>query len=62
MAYKTTKKADADIIGIYVAGADSFGVEQAERDYAGLEEAFERIADHPLLMRERPEFKPPVRL
>lgn len=62
MAYKTTEKADADIIDIYVYGADTFGTGQAEHYLAGLEDAFERIAAQPLLMRERPEFQPSVRL
>lgn len=62
MAYRTTKKADADIIDIYLYGARVFGAVQAERYHAGLVRVFEEIAAQPLLMRERMEFRPPVRL
>lgn len=41
MNFKTTQKADEDIIGIYVYGAQQFGTAQAERYHAGLVECFE---------------------
>jgi toxin ParE1/3/4 len=62
MGYKTTRKADADIIDIYVYGAQNFGTAQAERYHTGLINAFERLALDPYLMRERREIQPPIRL
>lgn len=61
MNYKTTQKADEDIIGIYVYGAQQFGTAQAERYHAGLVECFEFLAEHPFAARERTEFNPSVR-
>ncbi|HEY4250537.1 MAG TPA: type II toxin-antitoxin system RelE/ParE family toxin [Roseomonas sp.] len=62
MGYRTSRQADQDIIDIYLHGAAAFGIEQAERYHAELAAAFERLADHPHLARERVEFSPPVRL
>jgi toxin ParE1/3/4 len=62
MNLKTTSRADEDIIDIYIYGVREFGVQQAERYHAGLVEAFQLLADHPYAMRERREFRPPVRL
>lgn len=36
MSYKTTRKADQDIIDIYAHGVAEFGVELAERYHVGL--------------------------
>jgi toxin ParE1/3/4 len=41
-------------------GVGAFGIEQAENYSAGLEAAFEFIADHPQGTRERREINPPV--
>ncbi|UEM06915.1 type II toxin-antitoxin system RelE/ParE family toxin (plasmid) [Skermanella rosea] len=62
MNFKTTEKADEDIIGIYVYGMRRFGTEQAERYHAGLIECFSFLCEHPFAARERSEFDPPVRL
>lgn len=62
MSYKTTRRADQDIIDIYVRGAAEFGVEQAERYHEGLVSVLELLAENPHLARERTEFDPPVRL
>jgi toxin ParE1/3/4 len=62
MIYRTTRRADQDIIDIYVHGAAEFGVEQAERYHEGLISVFDLLAGNPLLARERTEFNPPVRL
>lgn len=62
MAYKLTKKADADIITIYVEGVYEFGVAQAEKYHAELERIFELLSDSPMLARERKEITPPVRV
>lgn len=62
MTYRTTRRADQDIIDIYVYGAAEFGIEQAERYHEGLVETFEALSANPLMARERPEIDPPVRL
>jgi toxin ParE1/3/4 len=62
MAYRTTLRADGDIIGIYVDGARTFGTAQADRYFAGLIDCFDLLARHPLLARERTELDPPVRV
>ena len=62
MNFKTTEKADEDIIGIYLYGAQQFGTAQAERYHSGLIECFEFLAERPFAARERAELTPPVRL
>lgn len=62
MIFRTSPQADEDIADLYVAGAMRFGVAQAERYQNGLFAAFQMLADHPLMARERRELAPPVRL
>lgn len=62
MIFRTTERADDDIIGIYVHGVREFGARQAEKYHAGIAEAFRLLADNPFIVRERQEFRPPVRL
>lgn len=62
MGYRTTRRADQDIIGIYLHGCRNFGQDQAERYHEGLAAIFDLIAANPRMARERPEFTPPVRL
>jgi Plasmid stabilization system protein len=62
MTYRTTRRADQDVIDIYVHGAGEFGLDQAERYHQGLVATFELLAENPRLARERSEFELPVRL
>ena len=62
MAYRTTRKAEQDIIGIYLWGCRQFGQKQAERYHAGLTQTLNLLGDNPRLARERAEFDPPVRM
>lgn len=62
MTYRLSRKAEDDIIQLYLRGARDFGVAQAERYYAGLEAIFSFLADYPLAARERLEIHPPVRV
>jgi toxin ParE1/3/4 len=62
MRYRTTRRANQDIIDIYLRSAAEFGTDQAELYHAELVAAFERLAAHPRIARERTEFSPPVRL
>jgi toxin ParE1/3/4 len=62
MRYRTTERAEEDIIDAYVRGARDFGEAQAERYHAGLMRALEFVATNPLAARERAEYTPPVRM
>lgn len=62
MIYKTTTRANEDIIDIYVHGAHEFGTGQAENYHQALVELFGILANNPFIARERQEFRPPVRL
>lgn len=62
MAFRTTRKADQDIIDIYLRGCREYGQPQAERYHAGLAQTLDLIGDNPRMARERTEFKPPVRM
>ena len=62
MAYKLSVKAEEDIVHVYREGARLFGVEQAEKYHAGLEQIFRFLADTPRAARERLEITPPVRI
>jgi len=62
MSYRLSRRAEDDLIEIYVIGARDFGIPQAERYFAGLEQAFAFLAEYPRAARERPEISPPVRI
>lgn len=47
--YQLTKKADADLEGIYLYTIEKFGLAQAETYHAKLKQAFQTIADNPKL-------------
>lgn len=59
--YSLSKKAAADLDGIYEYTILNFGLEQA-RDYLlGLHERFQSLADHPLHGRSADELAPDLR-
>lgn len=62
MRYKTTRKADQDLIEIYVRGVEDFGTVQAEQYAEGLFSTFDLLAENPHMARERVELDPPMRL
>ncbi len=62
MARRTSPEADDDFAQIYVYGLQTFGRRQAEAYAAGLLDAFDHLAIHPRLGRERDDINPPVRL
>jgi toxin ParE1/3/4 len=62
MAYRLSRKAEDDLVALYLIGAQTFGSAQAERYFAQLQEAFEFIARFPKAARERTEIDPPVRV
>ncbi len=62
MGYILSRKAEEDIIGIFITGAEQFGQEQAERYHEQLDKCFRFLADNPLAAHERFEITPPVRI
>lgn len=62
MTYRLSRKAEEDILQIYLTGAAEFGEDQAERYHAGLEQAFAFLADFPRAAPERLELNPPSRV
>ncbi|MEM1132935.1 MAG: type II toxin-antitoxin system RelE/ParE family toxin [Pseudomonadota bacterium] len=61
MTYRLSKKADEDIIRIYLDGAEQFGVAQADAYHASLERSFDFLAENPRAAREREELSPAFR-
>ena len=55
MTYRLSRKADDDIPNLYGFGVQTFGVDHAERYYAGLFDAYEFLAHFPLAARFWPE-------
>jgi len=62
MGYRLAKTAAKNPRQIYVEGVRLFGPDQAAHHHAQLGTAFETLAAHPKLARERPEISPPVRV
>lgn len=62
MSYRLTRRAEEDLIQIYVASVEVFGETQAERYQDALEAAFDLIGEFPEMARERAEYDPPVRI
>jgi toxin ParE1/3/4 len=62
MSYKFSRKADEDIINVYIDGVRDYGVAQAEKYHARLEYVFQLLSDTPHLARQRDEITPPVRI
>ncbi|WP_018950674.1 type II toxin-antitoxin system RelE/ParE family toxin [Thioalkalivibrio sp. ALMg11] len=62
MPFHLSKKAEEDVISIFVQGAAEFRVEHAGRYHAALERQFQFLEDNPLVARERLEIDPPVRV
>ena len=62
MAYRLSRKAEDDIIKIFVRGVAEFGAPQAELYHRELEHTFRFLDDNPLAARLREEIDPPVRV
>jgi len=62
MTYRTTRRADADIAELYAQGIQRFGIDRSERSIADLLRCLDRLADNPLIARERHELSPPIRV
>ena len=62
MPYRFSKKAEQDLISIYIDGAEQFGEAQAIAYHHDLEKVFDLLAENPAANRERDEFYPAVRV
>lgn len=62
MSYEISEQAKADMLHLYVDGAQKHGVDRAESYYAGLIRQFETLALSPKLYHQREEIAPPVRV
>lgn len=62
MSYRLSRKAAADLRTIYGEGIRLFGMDQADRYMARLEQAFDLLGDSPYIARERTELSPPARV
>jgi toxin ParE1/3/4 len=57
MGYRLSRKAEDDLIDIYLAGARDFGAAQAERYYFELQDVFEFLSRFPQIARGRTEIE-----
>lgn len=62
MSFRLSRKAEDDIIQLYLSGVRDFGAAQAEGYYAGLEPVLTFLANYPSAARERREINPSVRI
>jgi toxin ParE1/3/4 len=62
MTYKLSDAAEADLDGILDYTWTRYGADQAERYYLELRETMARLADAPLIARERHDLEPPVHI
>ena len=62
MNYVLSRKAEEDVISIYLHGLEKFGEMQAEDYHLKLQLCFEFLARNPLSTPERFELSPPVRI
>ena len=62
MRYKLSRKAEEDVINIFIDGAGQFGIAQAEHYHQELNQCFRFLAENPLVAPERFEIVPPVRI
>ncbi|NQE63176.1 type II toxin-antitoxin system RelE/ParE family toxin [Caulobacter sp. RHG1] len=57
MTYRLSRKAEDDVIQIYVDGVARFGVDQAERYHDGLARALDLLSAFPLAAPQRTELR-----
>lgn len=62
MTYILSRKAEEDIVNIYIDGFNRFGLLQADTYYAQLEQTFIFLSNNPEAARLRYEIKPAVRI
>ena|SRR5690554_641402 len=62
MGYRLSRKAEEDVISIFLEGVAQFGLHQAEHYHDWLEKSFRFLAENPLAAPERLEITPPIRI
>jgi len=62
MVYRLSREAEEDVIGIFLAGVEAFGLPQAEHYHNQIARSFRFPADNPMAPHERVEIEPPVRI
>ncbi|MEM9128234.1 MAG: type II toxin-antitoxin system RelE/ParE family toxin [Pseudomonadota bacterium] len=60
--FRVSAKAQDDIRSIAIYTQETWGVEQRRKYLNGMNAAFERLADMPLMAPERQDIDPPVRI
>ncbi|MFC5553344.1 type II toxin-antitoxin system RelE/ParE family toxin [Methylobacterium iners] len=59
--YRLTRRAENDLLDIFLFGLEQFGDVQAQRYQAGFEECFRMLAENPLLGRSAHAIAPALR-
>lgn len=62
MAYALSRKAEDDLIEIYIDGVARFGEAQADEYHREVGRMLELLSENPRMARERAEITPPVRI
>lgn len=62
MSYLLSKKAEEDVIAIYLDGASEFGVQRADQYHQQLKKTFQFLSDNPEAAHLRHELVPAVRI
>lgn len=57
MTYRLSRKAEDDVIQIYVNGVVEFGIDQAERYHEGLSRTLDLLSAFPLAAPQRAELR-----
>ena len=60
--YKLFPAAETDLAAIWLYTVEEWGLRQADDYIDQLADAFQLVADQPLICHERTEFSPPVRI
>jgi len=60
ITYRLSQQAEQDLIDIFIAGAELFGIDQAKHYHQQLAATFEFLARHPQAAVLRHEITPPV--
>ena len=60
-SYRLTRRADRDLIDIYLYTLETFGPEQAERYTEGMRSCFAMLADNPRMGRTAETIRPGLR-
>jgi len=62
VSYRLSRKAEDDLIDIYIEGVARFGEQQADQYHREIGKMFDLLAENPRMARERDEISPPVRI